>query len=588
MIRALRLSHCIWVLLLLMLLLVPVYMKGSYLLTVLTLTAIFAIAAVGYDVIVGYVGQLALSQAAFLGLGAYTSALTTMKLSFDGVLSLLSAVVVVTIVALMIGLLTLRLQGLYFAIATLAFNFLVVVLFEVFSPWTGGAGGLVGIPSLQLFGWTLDSVGTFYFAWLLLLLILAILSKLLAGRWGRRFRAVLMDEEGAESLGVPIFRTKVVAFVMSVIPAGLAGGIMAHFLHYASPSQFGLTALITLLLIVFLGGRGSLFGAVLGSLLMRFLPIALGPLEEYAMFLYGLIFVLVLRFMPDGLFGFLHPLYLRLLSFSPKTDDGQEKKRIPVESVRALSIPEINRDTAHVELRVEKVCKKFGGIVAIDQVSLHIAGQGIYGIIGPNGAGKSTLLSMIAGSLTPTSGKITFNGLEVSSGVPPHTLVRHGLIRTYQTPRLFKQMSVLENVYVGLENGRTLKGTKPHLEEAMQWLEAVGLTHVATQKAAVLTPGQQRLLELARVMATHPKLLLLDEPAAGLTDFEKKELFQLLKQLEAQGLCMIVVEHDMDFIMNLCQLIAVLQQGTLIASGAPHEIQRDRRVIEAYLGQSVG
>jgi len=579
----LRLLQAGGVLLASLCLLVPFIGDSNYLMVSLTLAAIFAIAVVGYDIMIGYAGLLALSQPAFMGLGAYTSALLMMHTGADGLLTLLAGGIVAGLSALLIGLITLRLKGLYFAIATLSFNLIVVTLFELFSSITGGHGGLTGIPSLTLFGMTLGRTGFYYFSVLLLAAVILVLHRLLRGMWGRRFKAVHSAEEGAESLGVPTFRTKVAAFVISAIPAGIAGGMMAHYLRFISPADFSIHALITLLLMMFLGGRGTLIGAVLGSLLIRFLPLILGELEQYSTFLYGLIFVLVLCFLPHGLVSLWPRLVGRISVRVAATDRPRNSGIIPFP---AEGLVQRTRQAAPFQLGLDGLTKKFGGIIAVEQVSMHFDKPGIYGIIGPNGAGKSTLFAMMAGSLKRTSGQITYNGIDIGTNPIPHQLVAHGLIRTHQTPRLFTNLTVLENVLVGQENGRGQQ--RADREAAMHLLSTVGLQELADQSVQVLTAGQMRLLELCRVLATQPGILLLDEPAAGLTAQEKEELKEFLARLQqAHALCIVVVEHDMAFVMALCERIYVLNQGKLIAEGTPAEIQQNETVIAAYLGTPI-
>ena len=549
---------------------------------------LYSIVALGLVLLTGVAGQTSFGQAAFVGLGAYTTAYLTTKYGTSPWFALAIGLAITAAVALFLGFITLRMKGHYLPLATIAWG---MSLFYVFGnlEMLGGHTGMSGIPALSLFGFELKSEHRyFYLIWGIALAALWATDNLLDSRPGRAIRALKGGLEMAEAFGVDAARLKIVTFVYAALLACISGWLYAHLQRFVNPTPFGVPQGIEYLFMAVVGGAGSVWGAVLGATLITLLkevlqdvlPWLFGRSGNFELIVFGILMVLLLQFARDGLWPWIERLLPR-------------RKPPPVPQAEPLPARD-HTPRAGPLLDVQKVRKQFGGLVAVNDLSFEIRPGEILGLIGPNGAGKSTTFSLISGALSLTSGKVMFRG-EPIGGAPPYEIARRGIGRTFQHVKLIPLMTVLDNVALGAylrgTNGifraaLSLDGTEEARTkaEAARAIARVGLADHTFDAAGSLPLGKQRIVEIARALAADPVLLLLDEPAAGLRYLEKQELATLLRSLKADGMTVLLVEHDMDFVMGLTDRLVVMDFGEKLAEGQPAEIQNNEAVREAYLG----
>ncbi|WP_034409432.1 ABC transporter permease subunit [Deinococcus murrayi] len=559
--------------------------------TLLVNILIFAVVAVGLVLLTGIVGLTSFGQAAFMGVSAYTTALLTTQAGWNPWLALPAGLALTGLVAWLLGLLTLRMQGHYLPLATIAWG---MSLYYVFgnTPALGGFTGLTNIPPLAAFGMNLTSPRAFAYLALLALGLTALGAQfLLSSRTGRAMRALRSGPLVAEAFGVNAFRLRVQVFVLAALMAGLAGWLYAHSQRFVNPTPFSLQAGIEYLFMAVVGGSGYVWGALLGSGLITglrewlrgVLPELLGAQGNFEVIVFGVLVILTLQFARRGLW----PLLERVLPQAPLRL-LPERNRLPARQKPVPGTP---------LLTVEHAVKQFGGLRAVNDVSFELRAGEILGLIGPNGAGKSTLFNLVTGVNPATSGRVTFMGRDITR-LTAGQIHRLGLSRTFQHVHLLPELSLLENAMMGgYARGRAgLLASLLHLErreeaalqhEALRQLERVGLEEQAHILAGNLPLGQQRVLEVARALVADPALLLLDEPAAGLRYGEKGELAALLRRLRDEGVTVLLVEHDMDLVMGLVDRLVVMNYGEKLAEGTPSEIRAHPAVREAYLGADV-
>jgi ABC-type branched-subunit amino acid transport system ATPase component/ABC-type branched-subunit amino acid transport system permease subunit len=571
---------------------------------VFTTIALYAPIVIGLSMLAGYAGQVSLGQAAFFGLGAYMNGILTVHLGLNPWLAAPLAVAATAAVAYLVGGPVLTLRGHFLVIATLGFNIIVEVLMREVKDLTGGPSGLSGIASLGAPGVRSD-IFYFYASTVTTALAILLSHNLVRSRVGRALQAIRTSEMAAESLGVEAGRLKDMVFAWSAALAGVSGALYSGWLGFISPSTFDLGFSVVLLTMSVVGGAASIPGALAGTALLELLREAIkdvarslvGGSPEYEIVVFGGLLVTVMLFAPEGLWPKLAGLRSRGRALSgdasPDVDPHSSEAHIGSEA-RPPFPPTAGDQGSRRVLEVQGVTRAFGGLVAVNNVSFHVNSGEIFAIIGPNGAGKTTLLNLISGVITPTSGSIWIDGRRVTGG-QAQRVARLGVSRTFQTPRTFPLMDVLDNVKVGLHrvsrHGFVLAALGLNRREeswihtrAISALAGVGMASKAHAPTTALPFGNQRLVELARALASQPTLLLLDEPASGLSDSERQAFVQLLRRIKAQGTTVILVEHNVNMVMQLADRIAVLHHGELLAQGTPTQVLQDRRVVEAYLG----
>ncbi|MBK4720857.1 branched-chain amino acid ABC transporter ATP-binding protein/permease [Azospirillum sp. YIM DDC1] len=538
------------------------------------------------NLLTGVAGQISLGHAGFLGIGAYGSALLMKNFGLPLPLTLLAGAAMGAASGWLLSFAAGRVREFYLAMMTLGFG---MIFYEVVREWTsvtGGMMGLSGVPSpglrtLTLFGWSVGPVAYFQIMLAVVAGVVWLLRNFVTSPFGRAFFAIHVSEVAAGSIGVPRARTKRNAYMLSAALAGLAGGFYAHLVGYLGPETFGLHRSVEVLVMAVVGGLGTLAGPVLGAVVFTYLPEKLQIFAEYQFMVYGLILLLSFVLLPRGLAGLLLP-----------------RPRF-AKDVAPLSVPPPAPPAASGSgplLSAEGVSISFLGLRALDNASVTVGAGEILGLVGPNGSGKSTLVNIISGIYRPGDGRVTFDGAAIT-GLPDHAVARRGALRTFQDPRLVPAFTVRENVLLGghrlyrqnplaaaLNLPGALREDAAMLGRADAIIAMAGLSHLADTPVRDLPYGDQRMTELSRVILADPRLVMLDEPAAGLSEVELQRLGGLVRHLKERGVGVILIEHHMDFLNELVDRVVVLDSGRVIYQGGMAGMYRDPAVVAAYLG----
>jgi branched-chain amino acid transport system permease protein len=580
------------------------FTASSTAMNIVVFAMIFALPAIGLNLLMGLAGQVSLGQAAFFAIGAYTHAIMLTKLNLPGPVAATLGVLAAMLVALLVGLPLMRLRGHYLALATLGLGFIVMIGVREWDV-TGRTTGIYGIARPTVFGIPIDNNGFFlWFVTPFVMIGLILALNLTRSRAGRALSAVNDSELAAESLGVNTYALRLKVFVLSAGFAGLGGVFYAYQVAIVSPATAEFNLSVSLLLMVVIGGLGSVWGAVAGAFLVQFLgegmrdaipAIFPGATGEVQLLGYGIVLILVILLLPGGL----HQAATRLwqsLPFPGKRPTGDAHAYAPEDDTTIPKIPAVSAPVAAGGpiLVISGLTKRYGGVIAVNEVNLTVPAGTILGLIGPNGAGKTTCFNMISGALAPTTGTVTFLG-QVISGRKPHVAAMHGLTRTFQNLQVFTSTDVVGNVYMGRYrqgSAGVLRGMlglqaaeqDAHRAASYEILRSMRLTDAADDSASDLSFGKQRMMEVCRALAAEPALLLLDEPMAGLSGAEREVMAELLRRLRAAGLTIVLVEHDVAQVMSLADHVAVLDDGVLIAYGDPESVRNDPAVVVAYLG----
>jgi len=568
--------------------LVPAVLEGKFVVFQATQACIYMIVAMGLNIVAGYAGQTSLAQGALVAIGAYAAALLMIKLQLSFWLAAPLAMVITSAVGALVALPALRLSTWYFALISLTFASVVGELIVEWRGLTGGFTGVVDIPRPMLGGQALSDRGLYLLVLATAVLTFLVLRNVVNSRLGRAMVAVRDNPLAATASGVSLLSVKMFAFIVSAALAGLGGAFFAVQKTVISVDDFSTDFSIFFLLIMVVGGSGRLWGPIVGTLVFFLVPELLGALASWRMLVYGVLLLLLMLFAPEGVVGGVESL--------------MQRWRKPMQGVvGSVAAPVVEASRAVLQgakLSVAGVRKRFGGVQALDGVTLDAPAGRTYAIVGPNGSGKTTLLNLISGLVNADEGTVQLDG-DSLRGRKPHQVARAGVGRTFQTPKLLGHMSLLDNVLLGayaseqattlelaLRLPRARRESAELTARAMRYLSFVGLADSAHRSAGEIPHGQQRLLEIARALAAQPRLLLLDEPAAGLSLSELDRLGALIRDIAMQGTTVVIVEHHLELVGEISDGVTVIDRGRVLTAGSAAEVFSHPEVIDAYMGRA--